>query len=98
MSGYDAVPGLEVALTDGVLELRIARPEKRNALDDTMMYALIDAVDAAGRDEAVRVILLTSVGDHFCSGFDIVSRNDPGGAAAAGGQHPTPAARRRRTG
>ena len=78
MSGYDAVPGLEVALTDGVLELRIARPEKRNALDDTMMYALIDAVDAAGRDEAVRVILLTSAGDHFCSGFDIVSRNDPG--------------------
>ena len=48
VSEYDAVPGLEVALTDGVLELRIARPEKRNALDDTMMYALIDAVDAAG--------------------------------------------------
>jgi 2-(1,2-epoxy-1,2-dihydrophenyl)acetyl-CoA isomerase len=78
VSEYEAASGLDVALTDGVLELRIARPEKRNALDDTMMYALIDAVDAAGRDEAVRVILLTSTGDHFCSGFDIVSRNDPG--------------------
>ncbi len=36
---------------------------------------MIDAVDLAGRDEAVRVILLTSAGEHFCSGFDWVARN-----------------------
>ena len=40
-----------------------------------MIAAIIDAVDAAGRDEAVRVILFTAEGDHFCSGFDIVGRN-----------------------
>ncbi len=72
------VPGLDIALAQGVLTLRLARPEKRNALDDTMMYALIDAIDAAGRDEAVRAVLLTSEGDHFCSGFDILGRNQPG--------------------
>jgi 2-(1,2-epoxy-1,2-dihydrophenyl)acetyl-CoA isomerase len=75
---YSTVPGLDIALERGVLTLCLARPDKRNALDDTMMYALIDAIDAAGRDEAVRAIVLTSAGDHFCSGFDILGRNQPG--------------------
>ncbi|HLM16452.1 MAG TPA: enoyl-CoA hydratase-related protein [Acidimicrobiia bacterium] len=75
MSAYESVDGLDVELAEGVLTLRLARPEKRNALNDTMMYAAIDAVDLAGRDEAVRVILLTSAGEHFCSGFDWVARN-----------------------
>ena len=74
-SAYESVDGLDIELADGVLTLRLARPDKRNALNDTMMYAAIDAVDLAGRDEAVRVILLTSVGEHFCSGFDWVARN-----------------------
>src|SRR5436305_590359 len=84
MSDYQSVPGLDVSFDAGVLTLRLARPEKRNALDDTMMYGAIDAVDAAGRDEAVRAILLTSAGDHFCSGFDIVARNNEGGRPRVG--------------
>jgi 2-(1,2-epoxy-1,2-dihydrophenyl)acetyl-CoA isomerase len=72
---YESVDGLDIELADGVLTLRLARPEKRNALNDTMVYAAIDAVDLAGRDEAVRAILLTSAGEHFCSGFDWVARN-----------------------
>jgi 2-(1,2-epoxy-1,2-dihydrophenyl)acetyl-CoA isomerase len=67
---------------DGVLRLHLDKPAKRNALDDDMVATLIDEVDAAGRDEAVRSILVTAEGDHFCSGFDIVGRNagDPGAA------------------
>jgi 2-(1,2-epoxy-1,2-dihydrophenyl)acetyl-CoA isomerase len=77
---YSSVDGLSVDLGDGgVLRLVLDRPEKRNAIDDGMVAALIDTVDAAGRDEAVRVILLTGSGDHFCGGFDIVGRNEPGG-------------------
>lgn len=76
---YAPVDGLQVALTDGVLRLTLDRPEKRNAIDDTVMAALIDAVDAANRDEAVRAILLTGNGDHFCVGADLVARNAPGG-------------------
>lgn len=60
---------------DGVLRLHLDKPDKRNALDDDMVTTLIDEVDAAGRDEAVRAILVTAEGDHFCSGFDIVTRN-----------------------
>ena len=67
--------GLDVTQDGGVLRLHLNRPDKRNALTDEMMAAMIDAVDAAGRDEAVRVIVISAAGDHFCSGFDIVSRN-----------------------
>src|SRR3954469_6040489 len=63
----------------GVLRIVLDRPDKRNALDDDMVSALIDAVDSAGRDEAVRVILISGAGDHFCGGFDILGRNPPGG-------------------
>ena len=72
---YEGVDGLRVSLEDSVLRLVLDRPDKRNAIDDTMMTGLIDAIDAANRDEAVRVVLVTGEGDHFCSGADIVSRN-----------------------
>jgi 2-(1,2-epoxy-1,2-dihydrophenyl)acetyl-CoA isomerase len=83
-SAYESVDGLDIELRDGVLTLRLARPDKRNALNDTMVYAAIDAVDLAGRDEAVRAILLTSEGEHFCSGFDWVARNAEGGKPRVG--------------
>lgn len=71
--------GLLVETTGGMLRLTLDRPEKRNAIDDTMMLGLIDALDAANRDESVRAILLSGTGDHFCSGADIVARNQPTG-------------------
>jgi 2-(1,2-epoxy-1,2-dihydrophenyl)acetyl-CoA isomerase len=67
--------GVQVSLEGGVLRLTIDRPEVRNAIDDAAMVGLIEAVDGANRDEAVRAILLTGAGDHFCSGADIVARN-----------------------
>jgi 2-(1,2-epoxy-1,2-dihydrophenyl)acetyl-CoA isomerase len=76
--------GLRVDLTDGVLRLGLDRPEKRNALTDDVVAGLIEHVDAAGRDESVRVIVLTGEGEHFCSGFDIVARN----AGGSGEQRP----------
>ena len=91
-SGMNSVDGLEVHLSeDGVLHLELDRPEKRNALTDEMTAGLIDAIDAAGRDESVRVVLLTGSGDHFCAGFDIVSRN-----AATEGQRPRVGSMQRR--
>ena len=68
----------------GVLAVTLDKPATRNALDDDMVAELIRLVDDAGRDEAVRVIVLRGVGDHFCSGFDIVARN----AAASGDRRP----------
>lgn len=67
---------LRVEQAAGVLRLTLDKPEKRNAIDDDTIAALIDVIDAAGRDESVRVIVVTGEGEHFCSGFDIVGRNE----------------------
>ena len=75
-SAYDGCEHVHVALgDDGVLRIVIDRPDKRNALDDDMVAAMIAAVDAAERDEAARAIIVSGAGDHFCGGFDILARN-----------------------
>lgn len=66
---------VHVSRDEGVVRLHLDKPAKRNALDDDMVATLIDEVDAAGRDDSVRAVLVTAEGDHFCSGFDIVTRN-----------------------
>ncbi len=96
--GFTSVDGLVVQLgDDGVLRIVIDRPEKRNALDDVMVAGMIAAVEQAGTDEAVRVILITGRGDHFCGGFDIVGRNTANDASpeqpAARGIDPASASR-----
>jgi 2-(1,2-epoxy-1,2-dihydrophenyl)acetyl-CoA isomerase len=67
-------PGLIVQPDGAVLRVRLDRPDRRNAITDEMVYALIDTVEAAGSDEAVRVIALSGAGEHFCSGFDLAER------------------------
>ena len=80
---YGSVEGLSAVHDGPVVHLQLDRPAKRNAIDDVMMRGLIDAIDRAGRDEAVRVIVVGGAGEHFCSGADIVARN-----AAAPGETP----------
>lgn len=74
-SPYEGVDGLGIEMTDGILTITFDRPERRNALDDPMVASLIAAFEAANQDEAVRVVLVRGAGDHFCAGFDILSRN-----------------------
>lgn len=59
--------------TDGpVLTLIINRPDKLNALNQQVLAALAEAVEAAAGDEAVRVIVLRGAGDKaFVAGADI---------------------------
>jgi signal transduction histidine kinase len=58
--------------------LRLNRPERKNALDDALGWAIVDALEQAMRDEDVFVIGITGAGDAFCSGLDL--RQDTGGA------------------
>ena len=74
----DAPPGLVVDREGAILRLRLDRPDRRNALTDDIVLALIDTIDAAGSDEGVRVIELSGTGEHFCSGFDLALRADAG--------------------
>jgi enoyl-CoA hydratase/carnithine racemase len=60
-----------VSQTEGVCELRLNRPEKRNAITLEMYDALWDAIVRAEGDDAVRVILLSGAGASFTAGNDL---------------------------
>lgn len=62
---------LDATLTDGVLTLRMDRPEVLNAMSPEMSLALAEAFERAHTDDAVRVVVLTGAGDAFGTGADI---------------------------
>lgn len=62
---------VQVTISGGVLELTIARPEKKNALTQAMYAALAEALHEADTNSAVRAILITGAGDAFCAGNDL---------------------------
>ncbi|MBI5278997.1 MAG: enoyl-CoA hydratase/isomerase family protein [Burkholderiales bacterium] len=54
----------------GVLQLRLHRPDRLNAMNHALAHELLAAVEGASRDEAVRVVLLSGDGRAFCAGKD----------------------------
>lgn len=62
---------IEPSCADGVLELRLNRPDKSNALDDALWQELRTAFDWADATPAVRVVVLSGAGKHFCAGIDL---------------------------
>lgn len=56
---------------EGVLQVCINRPDKKNALTLDMYAALTVALHEAAADAALRVVMLTGSGDSFTSGNDI---------------------------
>lgn len=51
--------------------ITLNRPDKRNALDDTMVKELIAAFSHAAKDQNVKVIVLSGSGPAFCAGADL---------------------------
>jgi len=54
-----------------VVRLTLARPAVKNAFDEALIAELTAAFEAAGRDEAVRAIILAADGPVFCAGADL---------------------------
>ncbi len=63
---------------DQVLIIRFNRPEKMNALTKDMYAELTRLLNEANGDFGIRAVVLSSVGDHFTSGNDIMDfMNNP---------------------
>ncbi|MEQ9400524.1 MAG: enoyl-CoA hydratase-related protein [Longimicrobiales bacterium] len=62
---------LQEAVSGGVCTLTLARPDKRNALNGTLVAALHAALRRAATDDRVRVVALRGAGKDFCSGADL---------------------------
>ena len=56
---------------DSILKIGFNRPDKKNALNSEMYYAVRDALVSASEDSNVRVIVLYGEGGDFTSGNDV---------------------------
>lgn len=84
-SGIDTltpVPGLAVALADGVLSVTIERPESLNSVTTPVLAGIADAMEHAARDPRVRVVRLGGAGRGFSSGAGL----DPGDTPSGDGE------------
>ncbi len=59
------------AVHDGVATITLNRPESLNAFNDQMIAETTDAFKQAGRDKAVRCIVITGSGRGFSAGQDL---------------------------
>ncbi len=62
-----------VAMIDGVADVRLNRPDKRNALDREMFVSLVETADRLAKDPALRCVVLSGEGPSFCAGLDFAS-------------------------
>lgn len=64
---------LQSRQSGAILTLTLDRPEVRNALSAELVGALTEAIQTAGRDASVRVIVLTGTGRAFSAGADLAA-------------------------
>lgn len=71
-------------LEGGVARILLNRPDKGNAQNVAMTYALDNAFMRAARDDSVKVIILAGIGRHFSTGHDLKDK----GFGAVGHDYP----------
>jgi len=71
------------AVHDGIARITLNRPEKRNALNDTVVAELKAALRSAEANEAVRVAVISGAGQDFCSGADLSMLQKISGASVS---------------
>jgi enoyl-CoA hydratase len=58
---------------DGIRTITLNRPEKRNAINNAMRTELLNALQSADRDAAIKVSVIKGAGKCFSSGYDLGS-------------------------
>lgn len=62
---------IQVSSSNRIVDLRLNRPDKKNAITAAMYAALARALDAAAADKGTRVVTLTGSADCFTAGNDL---------------------------
>jgi enoyl-CoA hydratase/carnithine racemase len=62
---------LKTTLDDGILLVEMNRPERRNALDETLEGELLEVFEAVATNPEVRGVILTGRGEAFSAGGDL---------------------------
>jgi enoyl-CoA hydratase/carnithine racemase len=66
--GYEQIT---YQVEERILTLTLNRPDKLNAYTPTMQGELLDAINRADADDAVRAVIVTGAGRAFCAGADL---------------------------
>jgi len=67
---------IKYEVAEQILTITLNRPDKLNAFNATMQREMIEAFDAADKDDNVRAIIVTGAGRGFCAGADLSSGAD----------------------
>ncbi len=62
---------VHLVVADGVATITLDSPHTKNALSQQLTGELLERLEAAGADDAVRVVVIGSALDVFCSGADL---------------------------
>lgn len=75
---------IKVGLHEGICTIKLARPEKKNALTEEMYGVLADTLERAERGRDIKVIVLQAEGTDFSAGNDLAGFAEAEAAAEAG--------------
>ncbi|MGE6699523.1 crotonase/enoyl-CoA hydratase family protein [Hyphomonas sp. NPDC076900] len=77
MTGASEPAHVRVEIDGAVTTLIMDRPDRRNAVDRPMAFALRDAIRAFEADDTQRVAVLWGAHGNFCAGADLTALEDP---------------------
>lgn len=69
--------------TNGIATITLNRPERLNTMGGDLLDRLLEAVEHAASDAAVRVLVLTGAGRAFCAGGDLGIMSEGAGSVRA---------------
>ncbi len=64
---------VSLTISDGIADVRMNRPDKRNALDGAMFQGLAEMGERLKTEPGVRAVVLSGEGSSFCAGLDFSS-------------------------
>ncbi len=87
MSSEDRV---SISISNGVADVRMNRPDKRNALDNEMFLGLARAGERLKTEAGVRAVVLSGEGSSFCAGLDFGSFQQMAGGGGSSNSEGSP--------
>mgnify|MGYP005706105569 FL=1 len=68
---------LNVSNQNGIVTVRLNRPEKRNAMSFALLRELVSTAKKIEKDRRVRCVILTGEAQVFSAGIDLADLNAP---------------------